>query len=104
MAREELEVLVKKEPAMTEVATKVLEMSADKSTRLRALSREKWRRDQEALAYDAETAHDRGRAEGEARGRAEVARSMLKSKMPVADIAKFTGLSEAAVKRLAARK
>jgi len=41
---------------MAEVATKVLEMSADKATRLRAISREKWRRDQEALQYDAEGA------------------------------------------------
>jgi len=87
--REELEAFMKC-PAMTEVATKVLEMSADKRTRLRAISREKWRHDQEAILHDADTAHERGMAEGmakgEVKGHADVTRRLLKRKMPLADI------------------
>jgi predicted transposase/invertase (TIGR01784 family) len=105
--REELEALVRKEPAMADVATKVLEMSSDLRTRFRAISREKWRRDQEAILYDAETALDRGRAEGEARGeakkQAEIARRMLARNMSVDDVAGLTGLPEAAIKRLRRR-
>jgi len=79
-------------------------MSADRRTRLRAISREKWRRDQEAILHDAETALDRGRAEGGAEKQAEIARRLLRMKMPLASIAKATGLSDAEIKRFARRR
>ena len=125
--RDEMEAFVGKEPAMAEAAARILEMSADKRARLRAISREKWRRDREAVLHEAETALDRGRAVGRAEGRTEgreegrtegrtegraegrteerraVARSMLRMKMPLADIARATGLSETEVKGLAKR-
>ena len=46
----------------------------------------------------------KGVAEGEAKNQAEVARRMLQEKMPLSKIAALSGLSEAAVKRLAAEK
>ena len=45
-----------------------------------------------------------GRVEGRAENQTEVARRMLQRKMPLADIAALSGLSEVAVKRLAAEK
>jgi len=84
-------------PEMAEAVAVLKELSADERARLRAEAREKWLWDQAAREHTS-------RAEGKAEGKAEVARSMLASKMPVADIAKFTGLTEAEVKQLAAPK
>jgi predicted transposase/invertase (TIGR01784 family) len=78
---------------MAEAVAVLKELSADERARLRAEAREKWLWDQAAREHAS-------RAEGRAEGRVEVARSMLASKMPVSDIAKFTSLSEADVNRL----
>jgi len=94
--REELEAFVREEPAMSELAVKVLEMSADKRARLLAISREKWRRDHSAILRAAETAHGRGREEG----RAEVVRRMLAKGLSTTDITGLTGLTAAEVERL----
>jgi len=78
-------------PDMAEIVVRLEELSASKKMRRLADAREKARRDQAARE---QYARDEGRAEG--------ARNMLKAKMPVADVVKFSGLSEADVKRLAA--
>ena len=126
--REELEAFVREEPAMSELAVRVLEMSSDKRARLMAISREKWRRDHSAILHEAKTAHSRGLAEGrveglaegrveglaegaakgrveglaegEAKGRVEVARRMLAKGLSAADITGLTGLTAAEVGRL----
>ena len=98
---EEFEALARKGGVMAEAVARLRAFSANEKERLRAEARERFLMDQVTL-------RDMGRAEGEAKGRADerlaVARNMLKSKMPVADIAKFTGLSSAEVERLATRK
>ena len=78
---------------MAEAVAVLKELSADEKARMRAESREKWLWDQTAREA-------RGRAEGEAKGRTEVARQLLKMKILLSDIASATGLSEAEVKRL----
>jgi len=98
--REELESLAEREPAMSEAVVKVLEMSASDRNRRRAFSREMWLRDQEAILHEAATSHERGKAEG----KTEIARQLLRMKMPLIDIVIATGLSEAEVKQLAAEE
>jgi predicted transposase/invertase (TIGR01784 family) len=101
---EELKALVKREPAMAETATKVLEMSANERNRLRAIGREIRQRDQEAILHEVRISREVGRAEGRAEERQEFARRLLRKKMPLAEVASLTGLSEVEVKRLRARK
>ena len=91
---EEFKALARKGGIMAEAVARLKAFSANEKERLRAEARERFLMDQVTL-------RDMGRAEGRAEERLEVARSMLKSKMPVADITKFTGLAEAEVKRLA---
>ena len=86
---------------MAEAVAVLKELSADERARMRAEAREKWLWDQATREHASEA---KGRAEGKAEGKAEVARSLLASKMPVADIAKFTGLSLAEVEGLSAEK
>jgi len=97
---EEFDWLAKQEGGkMAEVVEALKELSADERARMRAEAREKWLWDQAARERRSEA---KGRAEGKAEGLVEVARSMLQSDMSVNDIARFTGLSEAEIKRLAA--
>ena len=88
---------------MSEAVTSLLEFSADEKMRIKAEQRELFLMDQ---AVRMKHSRAEGVAEGEAKGRAEghadVARRMLRKKMPVAEVASLTGLSEAEVKRLAA--
>jgi len=82
---------------MAEAVAVLKELSADERACLRAEAREKWLWDQAAREHASE-------AKGRAEGHADVARQLLQMKMPLADIAKATGLSEAEVERLASEK
>jgi predicted transposase/invertase (TIGR01784 family) len=80
-------------PDMAELVVRLEELSADKEMRVLMDAREKARRDQIARER-----YVREEAE------AVIARRMLRKKMPVAEVASLTGLSEADVKRLAAEE
>ena len=106
---EELEALRGRGADMAEAVDRLLEFSADEKERIRAEAHEKWLWDQAARERQHVVMARQSREEGEAKGRAEgkaeeqtnIALSMLRSDMSVANVAKFTGLSEAEVKRYA---
>ncbi len=91
----------KKDTVMAETVERLVELSASEKARRRAEAREKWLWDQ---ASRMRHSRQEGLAEGEAKGRAAVARRLLVMKMPFADIAEATGLSGAEIKRLSAEK
>ncbi|MDR0361883.1 MAG: hypothetical protein LBJ46_04245 [Planctomycetota bacterium] len=91
---------------MAEAVAKLMELSADEKARLRAEARDKWQWDNAArMRQSREEGEAAGRAEGKAEGRAEgkieVARRMLRAKMPLSQIADLTGWPAADVERLA---
>jgi predicted transposase/invertase (TIGR01784 family) len=99
--RDEFESLAGKDAAMTEALLKLLDMSVDQTTRRRAEARAKWLWDESArMRQSREEGLAEGEAKGLTKGRAEVARRLLQMQMPIADIAKATGLSESEIERL----
>ena len=101
----DFEALKKRSAAMKAAVARLVAFSADEKARIRTESYEKGIADQAARIRDSRAkGRAKGRAEGEANKQAEIARRMLRSKVSPADVAKFTGLSEAAVSRLAASK
>ncbi len=103
--RKEFDSLAGKGNAMAEAVARLKELSADEAERLMAIKREKWQWDQAALRRQAiRDGEAKGMAKGMAKAQAEIAARMLGENMPVSAIAKVTGLSIAAIKRLAAKK
>jgi len=105
----DFESLIGRGAAMKAAVARLLEFSASEKAQILADSYEKGAADhaarlRESRAKGLAKGRAEGKAEGRAEGHADVARSMLKAKMPLADIAKLTGLTAAEVKRLAARK
>ena len=98
---EEFEALRGRSEAMAEAVARLLEFSADEKERIRAEAHEKWLWDQAARERHHEARERQSREEGKAEGKAEIARQLLRMKMPLVDIVIATGLSEAEVKRLA---
>lgn len=95
--RDEFEVLAGKDVAMAEAYGRLMELSQDEKSRLRALAHEKFVRDQ---ANRMRGARMEGEARGEAAALKKVARQMLLRHMPVDAIAEMTGLTEPEIKRL----
>ena len=93
----DFEALKERSAAMKAAVARLLEFSADEKARIRTESYEKGVADQAARLRDS-------RAKGRAEGHVDVARRMLQRKIPLTEIASLTGLSEAAVKRLASPK
>ena len=76
-------------------------MSISQDERERAVFRSR-RMYQTDLQSDLATAEDRGRRIGQIDTKLEIARNALKMRMPIADIAKLTGLTCEEVERLRA--
>ncbi len=103
--REEFASLARKDAVMAEAYARLVELSADEQMRWRQESREKWEWDQAALKRQyMREGREEGRQEGRQEGRTEsqhvIARQMILMRMPVAVIAKATGLSEKDIERL----
>ena len=94
---EEFEALMGRSEAVAEAVASLARFSADEKMRILAEQRELFLMDQVARMQYSEA---KGRAEGRAEEQTKIARSMLLSNISVADIARFTGLSEVEVKRL----
>ena len=94
---EELKMLATKSPELKKAVGVLKELSADERMRMLAESREKARRDE---ASRVNWARDEGRAEGEKRGRIEVARKLLKLERPIDEIAEATGLARNEIESL----
>jgi predicted transposase/invertase (TIGR01784 family) len=107
--------LEQRNPEIRKAVGVLMELSADERMRMLYEAREKARRDEvsrmsgarrEGLAEGLEKGLEKGRAEGlekgRAEGRIEVARNLLKTNMPVADIAAAViGLPAGEIRRLA---
>ena len=82
--------IAERSPQMMKAVGVLKELSADEQMRMLAESREKARRD---IASRVNWARDEGIQMGEARGREEVARKLLKLNRPIDEIAEVTGLT-----------
>jgi predicted transposase/invertase (TIGR01784 family) len=87
---EEIEMLATKTPEMKKAVGRLKHLSADEATRMRYEARELYLMDEMARRAKA---HADGLAEGEAKGKFEVARNFLKMGLSVEQIAQGTGLS-----------
>jgi predicted transposase/invertase (TIGR01784 family) len=83
--QEELDMLAERNPQVGRAVVKLRELSADERARDMFERREKGRRDVAAFA-------DKARQEGVAEGRADVARNLIKMKMPAKQIMAVTGI------------
>jgi len=108
--KEELDMVATASPAIRKAAARVLKLSKDERARMLHEYEVKARRDELARLDDAiEKGLERGRSEGLERGRTEgrketsveIARNMLKMKMPLAKIAEATGCSPDEIRKLA---
>jgi predicted transposase/invertase (TIGR01784 family) len=90
---EELNMLASRSPALSKAVGIRMELSRDERLHLIAEAREKARRDEEDLLWGA-------RQEGLQEGILTVGRQMLKSGMPIREIAEITGIAEEEVSRL----
>jgi predicted transposase/invertase (TIGR01784 family) len=90
-SEEEIEMLAAKTEEMKMTVGRLKQLSADERARMLFEARELYLMD-EAARRDAAAAE--GEARGEAKGKFEVARSMLADGLPVETIKKYTGLDE----------
>jgi hypothetical protein len=103
--REELEMLPRNNPDINKAVGRLLELSADDKARRLYEARERARRDEASRIKTArrmglEEGEARGIAKGETKERISIAKNLLGLSLPLADIAKATGLPLAKIKKL----
>lgn len=92
--RDEFASLAREDTVMAETVGRLLELSADEITRLRAEARDKW-------LFDQASRERHSREEGRREGELEIVRRMLRAKVSFRDIADFTGCPMPEIMRLA---
>jgi predicted transposase/invertase (TIGR01784 family) len=87
--KEELDVLVQKEPELEDAVIKLVELSEDETLRALAFYREKALKDKNSQLL---TAREEGLQEGMNRGRQELINNMLAKGLSVNEISDLTGI------------
>jgi predicted transposase/invertase (TIGR01784 family) len=98
---EEFTVLAERNPQIKKAVGVLMELSADERTRLLYEEREKWRMDEMDLMRGAEKrGRSEGRSEGERAKALDIAKNLIKNKIPIDVIANSTGLPHEKIEAL----
>lgn len=92
-SREEIQMLAEKDEYINKAYRRLEEMSADEQKRWEYEMRQKAIRDQRHMLAS-------GRREGERNGKLEMARKMIRDKMPIEKVVEYSGLSVEEIKKL----